>query len=368
MTDRGPGLVVFAGGGTGGTVGPGVAIAERLRDRRPDLDIRFLVSDRAVDRLLLDPDGWPCRPTPARSPSIRPAAAVRFVRGWWSTRRIAAATWRSAERPRVVALGGFVAPPVVAAAVRDRVPVDLLNLDAVAGRANRWIAARATRVLTAVPTDLPGAGEPVGVPLRRAVLATETPAAARTSLGLDPDRPTLLVTGASQGARSIDRFMVDLLETRAAILAGWQVVHLAGGEVDRLEAAYASAGVPATVRPFLESMGLAWSAADLAISRGGASSIAEIAASRTPAIVLPYPWHADRHQARNAAALESRGAVAVLDDPVLGDDAGVCLASTLDALLADRTRVDSMRDAFPDTPPDAAARIADAILGGDAGA
>ncbi len=360
---RRPGRVVFAGGGTGGTVGPGVAIAERLRDLEPSLEIRFLVSDRPVDRLLLEPGDWPFDPTPARSPSVRPAAAWRFLRGWRATRRIAASRFGDGDRCRVVALGGFVAPPVVAEAVRRGVPVDLLNLDAVAGRANRWIASRASRVFTAVETDLDLAAAPVGVPLRRAVLATASPADARRTLGLDPDRPTLLVTGASQGARSIDRFMVALLAERSAFLDGWQVVHLAGGDVEEITRAYADAGVPATVRPFLDEMGLAWSAADLAISRGGASSVAEIAASATPAIVLPYPWHKDRHQARNAAPLETRGAVVVLDDPVAGDDAITRLKTTLGELLTERSRLDAMQAAFPPTTEDPAASLARAILG-----
>jgi UDP-N-acetylglucosamine--N-acetylmuramyl-(pentapeptide) pyrophosphoryl-undecaprenol N-acetylglucosamine transferase len=359
----GPARVVFAGGGTGGTVGPGVAIAERLRDLDPSLEIRFLVSDRPVDRLLLDPGEWPFDPTPARSPSVRPAAAWRFVRGWRGTRRIAASRFGDADRCRVVALGGFVAPPVVAEAVRRGVPVDLLNLDAVAGRANRWIAARAARVFTAVETDLDLAAAPVGVPLRRAVLATASPDVARRGLGLAPDRRTLLVTGASQGARSIDRFMLDLLGDRPAMFDGWQVVHLAGGDIDRISRAYADAGVAATVLPFLDTMGMAWSAADLAISRGGASSVAEIAASITPAIILPYPWHKDRHQARNAAPLEACGAVVVLDDPVSGDDAVARLRTTLGDLLAEPVRLDAMQSAFPTPPEDPAARLAQAILG-----
>jgi len=357
-----PGRVVFAGGGTGGTVGPGVAIAERLRELDPSLEIRFVVSDRPVDRLLLEPGDWAFDPTPARSPSIRPAAAWRFVQGWRATRRIAASRFGDPARARVVALGGFVAPPVVAAAVRRGVPVDLLNLDAVAGRANRWIASRATRVFTAVETDLDLAAAPVGVPLRRAVLATRSPADARLGLGLDASRPTLLVTGASQGARSIDRFLTDLLADHPAIFNGWQVVHLAGGDVESLSRAYADAGVPATVRPFLDEMGLAWSAADLVVSRGGASSVAEIAASRTPAIILPYPWHKDRHQARNASTLEAAGAVTVLDDPVEGEVAADRVRSTLGELLAEPPRLEAMRSAFPATPEDPAEVIARAIL------
>ena len=98
--NRAEATVLFAGGGTGGTVGPGIAIAERLLEDRPALDIRFLCSDRSVDRRLLDPDGWTSNATPARSPSIRPRAGLSFLKGWWGTRRIVGRIL--AENPAVV--------------------------------------------------------------------------------------------------------------------------------------------------------------------------------------------------------------------------------------------------------------------------
>ena len=263
---------------------------------------------------------------------------------------------------RLVALGGFVAPPVVAEAVRRGMPVDLLNLDAVAGRANRWIARRADRVITSVETDLPESGSPIGVPLRRASLPERSPEEARIVLGLDADRPTLLVTGASQGARSIDHFMLTLLGRRPELFREWQVLHLAGGDVEALAKAYSDAGSTASVRPFLETMGLAWSAADFAISRGGASSIAEIMVSRTPALILPYPWHADRHQARNAALLEGLGAVTVLDDPVVGDGAVERLEDALARRLGDPGALEAQRACFPVETADAAEAVANSIL------
>lgn len=357
--------VLFAGGGTGGTVGPGIAIAERLREHRPELDIRFLCSDRSVDGRLLDPDGWPSIPTPARSPSARPRAALAFLKGWWGTRRITGRILGDRSGPsRLIALGGFVAPPVVSEAVRRGCPVDLINLDAVAGRANQWIGRRATRVFTAVPTDLPHDLSPVGVPLRRAAMVSGPADDARRQLGLAEERRTLLVTGASQGARSLDRFLLEDIGRGAAAWDGWQVLHLAGGEVDRLEAAYRAAGIPAVVRPFLDRMGLAWAAADMAISRGGASSVAEIAASRTPAIIVPYPWHADQHQARNAADLERVGAVEIREDPSQGVDAADRLTDTLHHWLADPDEVVRRHRAFPDRPADAADVLAGLILEG----
>ncbi len=355
--------VVFAGGGTGGTVGPGVAIAERLRDLRPEIDIRFLCSDRSVDRRLLDPDGWALSRMSARSPSIRPRPAMNFLRGWFSTRRSTGRILAGLPgRCRVVALGGFVAPPVVREAVSRRIPVDLVNLDAVAGRANRWIGRRASRVFSAVPTDLELAHPPVGVPLRRACLPSGTPAEARVQLGLSNDRRTLLVTGASQGARSLDRFIVDQMRVGDPVWQGWQVLHLAAGEIDSLADAYRSAGIPAVVLPFLERMGLAWTASDFAISRGGASSVAEISASRTPAIIVPYPWHKDRHQARNASSLEACGAVEIREDPVLGVEPSVAMAETLRAWLMSPKDIQRRRNAFPESSEDAAEVLAQAIL------
>lgn len=354
--------IVFVGGGTGGTVGPGVAIAERLHGLQPGLDLHFLVSDRPVDRRMLEPDGWGFTPTPARSPSLNPRRAVGFARGWFGTRRVARAVLGGSSRTRLVALGGFVAPPAVSVARTLGVPVDLVNLDAVAGRANRWIAARASRVVTSVDTDLSVRESPMGVPLRRSVLAEAPASEARERLGLRPDLSTLLVTGASQGARSIDRFMIDLVAEEPDLLEGWQVLHLAGGDLESVREAYVAGGVSAVVLPFLERMGWAWSAADLAISRGGASSVAEVAASRTPAIFLPYPWHKDRHQARNAAFLRDAGAAEVLDDPGEREAAAFRVREVLGGLLGDATRLARMRAAFPEDPGDAATRLAEYLL------
>lgn len=356
------GTVLFAGGGTGGTVGPGIAIAERLRTLDSEIEIRFLCSSRSVDRRLLDPGEWTAVPTPASSPSIRPMAAWRFLRGWRSTRRIAGEVMPRGLRGRVVALGGFVAPPVVAEARGRRVPVDLLNLDATPGRANRWIAARADRVFSAVETDLPLDEPPIGMPLRRCSMPFEDAGAARTRLGLDADRRTLLVTGASQGARSIDRGVVEMIRTRPENFRDWQIVHLASGGLEELEVEYRRAGIEAAVMPFLQDMGAAWAAADLAISRGGASSVAEIAASATPAIVLPYPWHADRHQARNAESLRRRGAVEVLDDPVDGSDAQETFMDALTRLLTDPDALEARRKAFPSLEGDPAETMARSLL------
>lgn len=354
---------LFAGGGSGGTIGPGIAIAERIAELAPDSTVMFLASDRAIDRTLLREGQWAFAPTPAAPPVRSPQGAWRFVRGWRGTRRVASTHVEACTH--VVALGGFVAPPVVAEAVARGVPVTLVNLDAVAGRANRWISKRATTTLTAVPCDLPGAEGPVGVPLRRAVLAQGTSEEARVHLGLDPEQPVLLVTGASQGAQSINQFMLAFLRDHAAALAGWQVLHLAGtdGPIEALRRAYAAHGIPAVVEPFLAAMGDAWGAAEFALSRGGASSIAEIEANRVPSIIAPYPWHKDNHQARNAQPLVDLGGAEVVQDAIDPAANLRTIGKALRSVLEDPAGRAAMRAAIRGSEhPDAARAIAERLL------
>src|SRR5690606_17293760 len=152
-------------------------------------------------------------------------------------------------------------------------------------------------------------------PIRRAALASADAAECRRRLGLDPDRRTLLVTGASQGAESLNRFMATFAERRPEALRDWQVIHLAGPrQIGDLRSAYERAGVPAAVFEFLDAMGEAWGAADLALSRAGASSVAEAVANRVPTIFAPYPWHKDQHQKRNAEPLIDAGGAWLVDD------------------------------------------------------
>ena len=287
----------------------------------------------------------------------------RFAKGWRATRLNARPYLLPGSR--VLALGGFVAPPVVAEARTMGLDITLLNLDQVAGRANRWIAKRATTCLTSMPSDLKGAGTPLGVPLRKEVLATVPPAESRQRLGLDPDLQTLLVTGASQGARSLNAFMQAFLERNHEHLSGWQVVHLAGEghQRDLLRGAYLKAGVPAQVLEFLGEMGDAWGAADLALSRGGASSIAEIAANDVPALIAPYPWHADMHQAANAQELVEAGGVVLVEDAIAPVDNLQTIGQPLVELLGSIRKRTAMRTALEArTHSDSADTVARRIL------
>jgi UDP-N-acetylglucosamine--N-acetylmuramyl-(pentapeptide) pyrophosphoryl-undecaprenol N-acetylglucosamine transferase len=317
--------IVFAGGGSGGHIFPNIAIAERLRELGGDFTPYFLVSTRPLDSQLLKEHGWAQASLPVRPMTMKPWAWPGFMAAWRTSVKRVRGLIRSEGVGAVVVTGGFVSGPAVEAARREGIPVALVNLDAVPGKANRWLFSKATKVYSAYP-GLAGA-ERVSVPLRRSATVLLPPVRAREVLGLDPGRDALLITGGSQGAQSLNRIAVEVM-TRPVVreaMSRWQVFHLAGGnkEAERIREVYARAGVAAVVEAFCDRMGVAWSAATLAVSRSGAGSVAEVWANATPTIFLPYPYHKDQHQRLNAEELTRLGGAVLCEDlidPVKGAD------------------------------------------------
>lgn len=354
--------VAFAGGGSGGHVAPALAIAERIRERDPAADLLMLCSQRRIDAEMLGAAAVRFEPLPSAAASLHPRRAVAFLRAQWQGVRKAIAVLRR-ERPEVlVAVGGYASVPGAVAARRLGIPLLLLNLDARPGRANRLVARISDAVATAVPTpDRPGfAGRIVGPPLRRASLAGADAAACRAELGLRPELPVLLVTGASQGATTLDRLMARWVAAEPALFEGWQVLHLGPADPGSLRASYAAAGVAARVETFLHRMGAAWGAASLAVSRGGANSVAEAHANAVPTLFVPYPHHRDRHQAVNAAPLAAIGGAVVAEDRIDPAENMATIAAAARRLLLDPPQRRRMQAALrADPPADGAAAVAE---------
>ncbi|HEX8877358.1 MAG TPA: UDP-N-acetylglucosamine--N-acetylmuramyl-(pentapeptide) pyrophosphoryl-undecaprenol N-acetylglucosamine transferase [Phycisphaerales bacterium] len=369
--------VIFAGGGTGGHLYPAIAIHEQLADASDRVDSHFICSTRPLDAKLLTEEGVDFTPVAARPFALRPLPLAQFVRTWPAVvRHCRRVIEQLRERGPVVmvAMGGFVSAPAAAAARKARVPLVLVNLDATPGKANRWVAKRSRVVFTAAEPEGHAFShwQRIRPIVRWAAIADGDRAFCRRELGLDPDKPLLLVTGASQGARSINALMVRMLETQPSRFLGWQVIHQCGpanlgggGAIDEhaITAAYAKAGVPAMVRPLFREMGRVWGAADVALSRCGAGSVAEAWANRVPSIFLPYPFHKDEHQRKNAIPLERAGGAIIVKDHVDAaanqDSAGAALLD----LLAEPEKRDAMREKLRELgPPDGAGAVARAIL------
>lgn len=363
--------IILAGGGTGGHISPGLAIAERIRMISPGARLVFACSTRAIDASMLREAGAEFSPIRAQGFGSHPRQAVRFLLSLIRARRDADELIARTKPAWVVSLGGFVTPPVVAAARRRNVPVLLVNLDATPGRANRWVAKRATKVVSAVAvSELPGfASAVIGMPIRRIAIAPASTELCRAELGLDPATPVLLITGASQGAQSLNDLGLELARTHASAFKEWQVLHLCGanpaGGIARYERAWREAGVRAAVVPFLYRIGVAWGAAELALSRAGASSVAEAQANRIPTLFAPYPFHHDLHQRANAMPLVNAGAAALeldLVDPAKNMSG---LGAVLVRLMGSAQQRAQMRRALAEIPPpDSAEQIAEYLLDG----
>lgn len=375
MSDRASLGVAFIGGGSGGHIYPSLAIAHAIEAIQPDARAVFITGDRAADANALEGQAVFGRPVVrvalgARPFSPKPAGFVRLVASWGRAVHDARQGLRTLKDQcdRVVALstGGYVSAPAANAARAEGVPLALVSLDARIGKANRFVYRRA-RWRYIAQNDGPPGWEAVGPIVGPHALAPADKAGCRRMLGLDLARATLLVMGGSQGATSINGLMARLARTRGEWLAGWQVVHLTGDARDTEDArlAYHESGVPALVLDRLWPIGPAWGAADLAICRGGAGTVAEAHANGVPPIILPYPYHGDEHQAVNARHLvEAGGAVVVKDrvDPVANLES---LGPWLKERLGEETKRSAMAAALRALPRrDGTAACARALVAG----
>ena len=343
---------MFAGGGTGGHIYPNIAVLESLQEQHP-WQGRFCVSSRPLDAAICHELKLSCSALGVEPPAWRPWRWPRQITGW---QRAYAVVHRMLAGPKVlavVATGGFVSLPAVAAALRMRVPLVLVNLDAIPGKVNRLAARHATAIFTAYPVASWPRAWSIGLPLRRSVIGPGYPARSRATLGLASQLPTLLVVGGSQGAASLNRMMASLVTAQPGLLEGWQVLHAAGSEAQKatLVKVYNACGVPAVVMPFCHQMGSAWDAATLAISRAGAGSVAEAWANAVPAIYLPYPYHRDEHQKHNVQPVLDAGGGLLMTDRIDPQTNAAELASMLGPLTGDQRSVVRMSQALRRTWP-----------------
>jgi UDP-N-acetylglucosamine--N-acetylmuramyl-(pentapeptide) pyrophosphoryl-undecaprenol N-acetylglucosamine transferase len=356
--------VVLAGGGTAGHIEPMLALADALRRRAADGDrlrITCLGTARGMETRLVPARGYDLRlipPVPLpRKPTLDllkvPARVIGAVRE-------TTALLRELEADVVVGFGGYVALPAYLAARRAKVPVVVHEQNALPGLANRIGARLAARVAVTVPgTALRGA-EHVGMPLRSAIASLDRAAArdeGRAVFGLDPDRPTLLVFGGSQGAASLNRAAVGAAD--ALTDAGVQVLHARGPKNTDVTVPARPAGrAPYVVVDYLDRMDLAYAAADLALCRAGAVTVAELSAVGLPAAFVPLPI-GNGEQRRNALPVVEAGGGLLVDD---ADLSPAWISSTLVPVLTDPAALAgyAARAAAAGTP-DADERLAEIV-------
>jgi UDP-N-acetylglucosamine--N-acetylmuramyl-(pentapeptide) pyrophosphoryl-undecaprenol N-acetylglucosamine transferase len=359
----------FAGGGTGGHIYPAVAVAEKIAAIDPAAKIHFFTSSRDIDRHVLSRTHFAYTSLPAVGLSARPDKLWRFCKLFLSSSKTASESIRNSPNPVVIGVGGYVAAPVCWAAHKLKTPIVLLNVDIVPGKANKLIARWAKQIFVQFEETADYFGRNknkvnvVGCPLRSSF---ENPNAekAKTGLGLDKNKRTLLITGASSGSQNINRTVCSLLDKLTDFKDGWQIVHLTGrANFDEVTAKYARAEIRLKVIDYYDDMADLLASADLLIGRSGAVSVAEYAAAAVPSICMPYPYHKDLHQYLNAGKLVEAGAAVIVDDVEDDKDRREWLWEELETLLKDdRIRL-QMKDACKLVARiDAAQKIAEALL------
>jgi UDP-N-acetylglucosamine--N-acetylmuramyl-(pentapeptide) pyrophosphoryl-undecaprenol N-acetylglucosamine transferase len=248
----------------------------------------------------------------------------------------------------VIGLGGFASVPTMLAAVRHGKPTLILEQNAIPGRATRFLARRVGAVCAAfdgAERQLPSRARLVvtGNPVRSAIARLWH----RDQAADESSQPTMLILGGSQGAESLNDAVAVMLSRQLPVLAGWRIVHQTGaGQHAEIARKYAAAGFAHIVEPFFENLAEFFSSATLVISRAGATTLAELACAGCPAILLPYPLAADKHQLANAKVYESSGAAIVIEHDRLPSQTASRLSTAVAELSQDAARRNEMRIAM----------------------
>ncbi len=319
--------ILIAGGGSGGHLAPAIGIAEQLTHRHHRVLLGH--SGRDIDYQMIRGTPFDEVVLPAKPLLFSPRGVFNFGRGFRDAVKKTKSIIKEHSIDGVVSTGGFVAAPALFAAKQLRIPSLLLNLDSPPGKANALARRWATTLVSTVPCSWNDAVI-VQPPLRNASAERVAKTEAALALGLSPELKTLLVTGASQGASTINELITKLAGDCPQQFEGWQVLLLAGSQHEEvIKKEWSAIPVKSVIINFLQSMSLAWSVADVAVTRGGANTIAELAFHNVPAIVMPYPYHRDEHQRFNAVPIEHVGGVYIETDYKSLDENVACAGKRL---------------------------------------
>ena len=334
----------FAGGGTGGHIYPAIAIAEQIVKFEPQAKVHFFISTRIIDSKILSGTNFGYTLLPGVGFSFRPDKLFKFYGLFLKSCKLAKEKIAASDNAVVIGVGGYVAAPVCLAGHKLGAKVKLLNVDVKPGRANKLIKRWADEVFvqfgeTEQYFNRRGTKINVfGCPLRNGFARADANKA-KNELGLDSDKKTLVVTGASSGSVSINEAVCSLLGELDEYADEWQIVHLTGeNNFDNVKARYRDAKINVKVLDYYDDMASLLAGADLVIGRSGAGSVAEYAAAGVASICMPYPHHKDRQQYFNAEKLVEAGAAVVVDDLPDEKERREWLWEELEALLKDCDR------------------------------
>ncbi|MBG87023.1 MAG: undecaprenyldiphospho-muramoylpentapeptide beta-N-acetylglucosaminyltransferase [Verrucomicrobiales bacterium] len=361
MSKRESNLIAIACGGTGGHLFPGIAVGHELE--RQGCEVLLLISPKEVDQeAVRHLDSMKVATLPAVG--LQNRNYISFALGFIKAFRNSVRMLRERRPAAVLAMGGFTAAPPVLAGRRIGAKTFLHESNAIPGRANRMLARFVNRAFVGFRESGDRlkirSVDVTGTPVRDRFVSTDA-AACRRSLELQPERPTLLIMGGSQGAVGVNRIAMDFLPDLRERHTDLQILWLAGAHDEtRVRTFCAEGNYSAVVHKFLPEMELAYGASTVAIARSGASTLSEFAAMQLPSILIPLPSAADNHQYHNALNFKKTGAARLL--PQKGSEPEQ-FCESLSELISSRDARDKMRQALSQWHrKDAAAQIASSIL------
>jgi len=352
--------VLVAAGGTGGHIFPAVAVVEQLQAlTNNQCDTVFMGSRDRMEHVIIPKLGYSYVPMPIAGFKGVHLSTLTLPLKVLNSIRIARQTIRTFRPHAVVCTGAYISYPAGVAAAREGVPLIVLESNLNPGKTNARLAPNATAVVVAFaesvaqyPPELRSKLHVLGNPVRAQIDQRHSAQGARTALGLDPERPTVFVFGGSLGAQTMNRAIEQHLPMIAQ--QPWQLLWQTGKSYTPM------AEIPSNVRvmPFVEDMGQAYAAADLVVSRSGATTIAELGIVGKPAVFVPLPSASTNEQVHNARVCERNNAAIVLADAELGTS----LFSTITDVMNNSDKRASMAAAMlqlgkPNAAHDAASLI-----------
>ena len=357
--------VVIAGGGTGGHLFPGLALAEEFRKRDDSVEVVFVGTEHGIEARVIPREGYPLKFV--RAEGIVGKSFFRKVR---SIAKVFLSVWdsygilNSVMPDMVIGVGGYASGAAVLVAHLKSIPTMIHEQNSVPGMTNRILSRFVDQVCITYQESLSvfprGKTFLTGNPVRAKILRGEREAAQKL-FSLDREMFTVFVFGGSSGATSINRTMVDALNYLGEYREKIQFLHQTGErDYESVREAYRKSGFKGTVAPFIYQMAEAYAAADMVISRAGATTLAELTALGKPSLLVPYPHSAGRHQEFNAIKLREMGAAFVVFD---NEMSGEVLAKHILEMLGNASVGKEMQRASRGLGrPEACARIVDIAL------
>jgi len=315
---------VIAGGGTGGHLFPGIAIAEAFMDKEQENEVLFIGTERGIEARVLPEGKFPLKTIEVKP--LKGMSPIETLRAMWAIPKAIRQAFRILKefRPQmVIGVGGYASGPTVVAASLLRIKRAIHEQNMVPGMTNRWLKWISQRIFVSFEETkhyFPKTKTIVtGMPIRKSLLSCVSEQKTHRVAGKEGERFTVLIFGGSGGAHRINWAMIEALDALAGIKSSLRVIHQTGTtDLDFVSRGYQERGFDALVRPFFENMVSCYATSDVVICRAGASTIAELAVCGKAAILVPYPHAAHQHQLLNAQKLVAMGAARMIRDEALG--------------------------------------------------